>query len=71
MNPYITELMIKERRREMLEEAERLRLIAAYEANRQTHKARFLTALGEKLIALGERLKRRYGQNVELPMCKV
>lgn len=71
MNPYFLEMMIKERQREALKEAERLRLIAAYEANRRTAKAKFFTALGEKLIQFGEVLKRRYSCEPKLPACKV
>ena len=71
MNPYIIEIMIKERQREAIEESRRLRLIAEYEANRQTTKAKFLVALGENLIRIGEELRNRYSCKPELPACKV
>ncbi len=70
MNPYVIEIMIKEKQRETLAEAQRLRLIAEYEAHRQTTRAKVLAALGEKLIALGEELKNRYSCKPQLPVCK-
>jgi len=66
MNPYITELMIKEKREDMLREAERQRLIALYEAGQPQIKSRIAIAAGDILIHLGERLKNRYGLKVEL-----
>lgn len=71
MNPYIIELIIKERQREAVAEAKKLRLIAEYEANRQTTKAKIFVALGEKLIRIGEELRNRYSCKPELPACKV
>jgi hypothetical protein len=67
MNPYLMEVMLKERKREMLIEAERLQLLAAYKAGRKTRHSRVLSALGEILIALGEKLTRRYSCKQELP----
>jgi hypothetical protein len=67
MNPYLMEVMLKEKKREMLIEAERLRLLAAYEANRQSRKSRLLSALGELLITVGEKLTRRYSHEQNLP----
>ena len=66
MNPYVIELMIREKREDMLREAERLRLIAEYEAGRKNRNGRVWYAVGELLIRLGERLQNRYGQDVEL-----
>lgn len=70
MNPYMIELMIREKREDMLREAERQRLVAQYEAGRVRAKTRFALALGDVLISLGERLKSRYGQKSELPCCE-
>ena len=68
MNPYVVEVMIREKREDMLREAARLRLIAEYEAGRRARKGRIWCAVGELLIRLGERLKNRYEQKVELPV---
>lgn len=67
MNPYIIETMLNERRREMLQEAKRLRLISAYKKHTQTKRAKVLAAVGAKLIYAGKKLQQRYGQQVELP----
>lgn len=67
MNPYLMEVMLKERKREMLIEAERLQLLAAYKAGRKTGHSRLLTALGEILIVAGEKLTRRYSCKQEMP----
>ena len=66
MNPYLMEVMLKERKKEMLSEAERLQLLAAYEANRQGRKSRLLSTLGKLLIAAGEKLTNRYSPEEEL-----
>ena len=66
MNPYLMEVMLKERKREMLSEAKRLQMLAAYEASRENRKSRMLNALGELLIAAGERLTRRYSHEHKL-----
>jgi len=67
MNPYIIELMLKEKREEMLREAERQRCLALYEADRPRIASRIAVAAGDILIRLGERLKNRYSLKVELP----
>ena len=67
MNPYLMEVMLRERKKEMVAEAERLRLLAAYEANKSSRKSRLLTSLGNLLIAAGENLTHRYGHEQELP----
>lgn len=67
MNPYIIETMLHEKREEMLQEAKRLRLIAAYNKHTQTQRAKVLSALGARLIRAGEKLQQRYGERVELP----
>lgn len=68
MNPYLMEVMLKERKREMLIEAERMQLLAIYEANQKNRKFRLLNGLGELLIAAGEKLTRRYSHENELPI---
>lgn len=68
MNPYITEVMLRERHKEMVQEAERLRLVAAYENHTQTKKAQILAALGEKLVWAGKKLQQRYGSRDEMPI---
>ncbi len=67
MNIYVIEMIIQEKQRETMAESRRLRLIAEYEAHRQTTRAKFLAALGEWLIALGEELKNRYSCRPKLP----
>jgi hypothetical protein len=52
--------MLKEKRRDMLEEAKRQRLVAIYNNDNPGRRARFQLALGDFLIRLGKKLKRRY-----------
>ncbi len=66
MNPIITEMMLRERREDMLKEAEQIRLVALYEANNPTKKAKILIALGDFLIQTGEKIKQRYSPKVAL-----
>ncbi len=66
MNPLFIEMIIKEQREDMLQEAERLRLVALYEANNPTKKAKILIALGDFLIQAGEKIKQRYSPKAEL-----
>jgi len=72
MNPFIVEMTVKERRREMLEESERLRLVALYNANNTEPKGRIAIALGNFLIRTGQKLKLRYEQEIETTgqLCK-
>lgn len=72
MNPYYMEKMIEEKRREMLAEAERLRLVAVYNAHNPGRIDRLLLALGEMLISMGENLKRRHGRpaDLEAKLCR-
>jgi hypothetical protein len=63
MNPYLLEMELRQRRREMIEEARRLRLVALYNAqNNQRNSNRLMLAIADVLINLGETLKRRHGQ---------
>jgi len=66
MNPYIMEVMLKERKREMLIEAERLQMLAAYKANRQSRRSKLLSTVGKLLIVTGEKLTSRYSPEEEL-----
>lgn len=66
MNPYYIEKTLKERRREMLAEAEWRRLVAIYNAHNPSRSDRLLLALGNMLIRIGEGIKRRHGQPGEL-----
>lgn len=68
MNPYIIETILREKRADMLKEAERQRLVAQYEAGQQDQKGKLAIALGDILIRLGEKLKSRYSSKVELPV---
>ena len=67
MNPYIMEVLLKERHREMLAEAERLRLIAEYEGTRMGVKEKVVKRIGEWFIIIGEKLTHRYDHKFEMP----
>lgn len=71
MNPQIIELMLKEKREDMLREAERQRLIALYEKGQPQINSKIAIVVGDILIRLGERLKNRYGLKVELPTTSI
>lgn len=63
MNLYLLEVELQQRRREMVEEARRLQLVALYNAqNNQRNSNRLMLAIADVLITLGETLKRRHGQ---------
>ena len=66
MNPLLLEVLLKEKRRALLEEAARQRLIAAYDSRHPGLRARFQLALGDFLIRLGNKIKRRYTGSLEL-----
>lgn len=66
MNPLFLELQIREKKREMLEESERRRLLAAYNLNSPGPWAKVQLLLGELLIRLGEKMKRRYTQQPDM-----
>ncbi len=66
MNPLLLEVMLKEKRRDLLQEADRQRLVAIYNANNPGLRARVELALGDFLIRLGEKIKRRYARPLEL-----
>jgi hypothetical protein len=65
MNPLFLDVMLKEKRRDLLQEADRQRLVAIYNANNPGLRARFELALGNLLIRLGKRIKRRYALPLE------
>ena len=58
MNDYIFEILLRERRREMLEEAARLRLIRDSGLESRGWGQRCALACGDLLIRIGEGLKR-------------
>lgn len=60
MNPYLLEFEIKERRREMLAEAERQRLVYLCNSRFPTKTDKLFLALADLLIGIGENLKRRH-----------
>lgn len=66
MNPYIMEMIAKERQREIEEEAQRLHLLAMHRAGRPSAKERILLGLGELLITAGAKLTDRYGRHLRL-----
>lgn len=65
MNPLILEVIIKEKRQDMLQEAERQQLLAIYDANNPDWRARIQLGLGNFLIRLGKKLKSRYPQPLD------
>ncbi len=67
MNHYVMEVLLQERRREMLAEAERLRLIAEYEGTRMGVKEKVVKKIGEWFIIIGEKLTHRYDNKIEMP----
>ncbi len=66
MNPYLIEILLKERRREMLEEASRQRLIKFYNDRHEKRVGKLLLALANLLINIGEKLKHRYAPDERL-----
>lgn len=65
MNPYLLEVMLKEKRADMLREAARQRMIHEYEAAHPPVRGRLAITLGDLLICLGERLKQRYQKELK------
>ena len=69
MNPLIYDVVLKEKRRELLGEAERQRLVALYHAANTDNlgrRAELQRVLGNFLIRLGEKLKARAGRPIDL-----
>ena len=60
MNPYLQEFELKERRREMLAEANRRHLVRLYNNRYQGKIDELFLALADRLIRLGETLRRRH-----------
>ncbi len=60
MNPYLLEFEVKERRREMLTEAERRHLVNLCNARFPKKTDKLFLALADLLIGIGEKLKRRH-----------
>lgn len=59
MNPFLLDVILMDMRRDLVREAERQRLIALYNGAHPGRRARILLALGDFLIRLGEKIKRR------------
>jgi len=66
MHPYIVETIVKEKQREMLEEAARLRLLASAQMHEASFVDRMWLSLGNVLVRFGHRLQHRYGGAVYL-----
>lgn len=66
MNPLIIETMIQEKRKEMLEEAGKKRLISLYNAANPSFGDRLLLMFGELLIRLGTRIKKSADERLHL-----
>jgi hypothetical protein len=66
MNPLLLETMLREKRREFLEEAARQRLVAIYNADNPGWWAKSQLVLGDFLIRLGEKMKARYSRPLVL-----
>ena len=67
MNPYVIEILLQEKRREMAAEAGRLRMISEYSRNRPTMSEKMQKRLGEWLITLGKKLAHRHDHKTEAP----
>lgn len=67
MNPYLQEFELKERRRQMLEEANRRHLVNLYNARYPRKTDKIFLALADFLIGLGEKLKHHYTRHQALP----
>lgn len=67
MNYFTVEVMLKERREDMLRESRRLRMIRDYEKSMQGRKGAIGLHVAELLIWLGESLRKRYVRKMELP----
>ena len=66
MNPLLLEVILKEKRRDLLDEADRQRLIAIYNANNPGQREKFRIALGHLLIRLGEKIQGRNRRPLDL-----
>jgi hypothetical protein len=64
MNPFLLEILVQEKRREMIEEAKRRRLLAVYNTNNLSGWKRLQLTLGNFFIRFGERLKYRYSSQL-------
>lgn len=67
MNYFTVEMMLKERREEMLRETKRLRMVRDYERSIQNRKGAIGLRIAELLICLGESIRKRYARKMELP----
>ena len=72
MSPYLLEFEIKERRRVMLAEANRQRLVNLSTPAYHSKLDKLFLSLAELLITLGEKLKRRHApqEALESGLCR-
>jgi hypothetical protein len=66
MNHQIIEMMLREKREDLLREAERQRMLAEYEKGHNSATNRLGIAAGNLLIRLGEKLKGRYVTKIDV-----
>ncbi len=60
MHPYIVEMMARENQRRISEEMHMLHMSRRIKKSRPPFNGRLLLTLGEWMIQIGERMKRRY-----------
>jgi len=66
MNPLLLEVMLKEKRRELLQESQRQRMVALYNANNPGWSTKSQIALGNFLIRLGKKIKHRCTRSLDM-----
>jgi hypothetical protein len=67
MNDFSVEMMLREKREDMLREAKRLRMINDYEKSIQRNRGAMGLFVAELLIHWGEGLRKRYERKLEIP----
>ncbi len=68
MNPHMIEFMLKEKRQQMLEEAEHLRLLTQFKIRitreKRIKRAQLMLAISDLLLRTGYRIKKKYEQTL-------